>query len=87
MATVAEFCARPVIPEATTMPGLAELMLAANYLDIASLLQATSDRLGSICAAVLKGHARVGSDLFDMSAAATERAECRAVLQNIFDQE
>ena len=70
------------------MPELGELMLAANYLDIAALLQATSDRIGTIGAGILKGCAGgVGSDLFDMSAAATERADFRAVLQNLFDQE
>ena len=70
------------------MPELGELMLAANYLDIAALLQATSDRIGTIGAGMMKGCAGgVGSDLFDMSAAATERADFRAVLLNLFDQE
>ena len=70
------------------MPELGELMLAANYLDIATLLQAASDRIGSIGAGMLKGSAAgVGCDLFDMGAVATERADFRAVLLNLFDQE
>jgi hypothetical protein len=88
MTKVAEFCACSVIPEVTTVTELGELMLAANYLDIVTLLRAASVRLGEIGAALMKESASgAESDLFDMSSAATNRAVYRTALKGLYDQE
>ena len=97
MQTVATFCGLPApksnscsdLLKEVTVAELGELMKAANYLDIETLLAAVADRLAAIGTRILDMEPWLDpvAELFGVGPVADERAAYGAVMKDLESQE